>query len=115
MLWKLAKKLEGYMTLFDKRAECFPKKIDRFEKIKAVSGAYTDLTNALKVINKAIYKRLEAVIISSYSSNKTISGPTLFLPKNKELYEKKITTFNKTRMNKDFPNWTVFFLKTLYQ
>ncbi|PLX68731.1 MAG: hypothetical protein C0603_06145 [Denitrovibrio sp.] len=107
-------KLQGYMQLFEGRAECFGKKVKRFDNIRAVTGTQTDLVTALKVINRAVYKKFEPLMPYSYSSHKVFKGPTLYLPKDVETFKKTEAEFANTKMHKDYHNWLIF-LDYLFQ
>jgi len=101
-------RFEGFLELYDTRAKCFDKKIERFERIKAVKGQYTDAMNALNIINRMLSSKLKPLIKSSFSSEKGISGPLLYYPTDKTEFDKTKFDYAKTDLHKKYPNWLQF-------
>jgi len=113
-------RFDNFVELFSKRAECFPKKIDRFSKIKSpqsskttLYGTNTDLLSALNVINRMLEHKFKPVIISSFSINSDFTGPSLFLPMDDTAYKKLRDTYRKTSLGEEKPEWPDF-LDNLY-
>lgn len=113
-------RFEGFAELFDQRARCFDKKIDRFPKIKPkqsaksnLYGSNTDMLSALHVINRMLEKRFEPLITASFSHNSDFKGPALFMPMDADTYRKLRDAYHSTSYSKDKPGWPLF-LDTFY-
>jgi len=112
---------ENFVAVFNSRASCFPKKLDRFDVIKPkqsaksnLYGTNTDLLKGLEIVNKSVMKKLEKSVVASFSINTDFTGPALFLPIDSKTYEKHRNEYRETGFAKDNADWSTF-LDILYK
>jgi Clostripain family len=114
-------RFESFVSIFNQRASGFSKNLVKFDRIKPIQraksnlyGINTDLIKGLEIIDTSLLMKLKPCVISSFSVNTDFTGPALFLPKNRKTYEKHRTEYRATNFSKDNPNWTKF-LDLLYE
>lgn len=112
---------ESFVHLFNSRTSCFPKVIERFDKVMAdknsgdsLGGTNADFLHGLEIVSKPVMVKAKRLIISSFSVNSEFTGPSFFLPADSAIYEKNRKRYLSTQFARDCPGWPEF-LDILYK
>jgi hypothetical protein len=115
---EMSEKIEALTKLIDRRASCFPKKIDRFKKIEPKEplsennqGRNIDMLSSLEVINRVFTKKSEPIIVSRFSNKTSFDGPAMFFPLDKAVFDKEIEKYSESVFGRNHKEWVKFLEK----